>query len=246
MLALDEQLAVLADGSSLPVALVLAVLLGLRHATDPDHVAALASLVAGDERGSTRGAIGLGLAWGLGHGLTLCAVGGAFLLLGRDLPEVVRHAADVAIGFLIVVLSVRLLRRWRSGRFHVHEHVHASGLRHQHLHAHGHGAEHDHTHASLTRVGAFGIGLLHGLSGSAGVAVLLLTGVASSAVAVASLVLLAAGAAISMTAISAGFSLALVRSAGRRRLILHSQPALGFASLAIGVWYGLAGLAAIG
>lgn len=225
---------------------MLAVLLGLRHATDPDHVAALATLVAGDERESARGAIGLGLAWGLGHGLTLCAVGGTFLLLGRDLPDVVRHAADVAIGFLIVVLSVRLLRRWSSGRFHVHEHVHTGGVRHQHLHAHGHGTAHDHTHASLTRVGAFGIGLLHGASGSAGVAVLLLAAVASSTVAVASLVLLAAGAAISMTAISTGFGLALVRSLRPRRLILHSLPALGLASLAIGAWYGLAALEAIG
>lgn len=238
MLDLETQIAGFADGAAVPVALVLAVLLGLRHATDPDHLAALATLSAGTERRTSRGAGALGLAWGLGHGLTLSAFGAPLIFFGRGLPEAAREGAEAAIGVMIVVLSLRLLRQWRRGKLHLHEHEHEGRIRHVHIHAHAGAQNHRHEHAPRTRLRAFGIGLLHGLSGSAGATVLVLAAVESNVVALVSLILLAGGAALTMTVLSTGFGLVFVRPSALDRL----RPLLGTAGLSFGVWYGLAAL----
>jgi hypothetical protein len=90
-----------------------------------------------------------------------------------------------------------------------------------------------------TQVGAFGIGLVHGMGGSAGVGVLLLASIQSRALAVASLLLFAACTAISMTILSTGFGSILVSRPVRQTFAL-AAPALGTASLVFGVWYGVA------
>lgn len=87
MFGLDERLAAAADGASIWVVIVVAVLLGLRHATDPDHLAAVTTLVASGEERAARRARELGLAWGLGHAVTLFAFGLPIILLGTVLPE---------------------------------------------------------------------------------------------------------------------------------------------------------------
>ena len=93
------------------MALSVAVLLGLRHATDPDHLTAVSTLVLGDRHQGTRRAGALGLAWGLGHAATLFAFGLPVILVGRFLPEAVTGAAEMAIGVVIVALAARLLLR---------------------------------------------------------------------------------------------------------------------------------------
>ena len=159
MLGLDERLAALSHGGSLWIVLAVAVLLGLRHATDPDHLAAVTTLVAGGRERAARRACELGLAWGLGHATTLFAFGLPIVLLNDYVPERVQQGAETAVGLVIVYLAVRLLRRWRRGDFHFHAHPHAHGAR--------------------TRAGAFAIGLAHGMGGSAGVGVLLLASIQS-------------------------------------------------------------------
>ena len=173
MLGLDDRIAALSDGSSLWIVVVVAVLLGLRHASDPDHLAAVTTLLASGKERAARGAAELGLAWGLGHALTLIAFGLPVLLLNRYLPERVQQAAETAVALVIVYLAVRLLVRWRRGMFHVHPHEHG-GRRHSHVHAHGEERGHAHRHRTRTPLGAFAIGLVHGMGGSAGVSVLLL------------------------------------------------------------------------
>jgi hypothetical protein len=112
----------------------------------------------------------------------------------------------------------------------VHEH---DGGEHSHLHA-----RHDHAHAR-TRLSAFGIGLVHGIGGSAGVGVLLVASVESTPLAVASLALLAVFTAVSMTMLSTGFGATLV-ARPVRTAFAGVAPALGLASLAFGIWYGTA------
>jgi ABC-type nickel/cobalt efflux system permease component RcnA len=229
MFGLDDRLAAFADGGSIWIVLAVAVLLGLRHATDPDHIAAVSTLVANGRDRATRRAGELGLAWGLGHALTLFAFGLPILLLDSYLPERAQQAAETAIAVVIVYLAVRLLVRWRRGAFH--EHVHSHGdVDHSHVHV-GHG----HRHAR-GRLGAFGIGLVHGMGGSAGVGILLVASIESTALSVASLALLAVFTAVSMTLLSGGFGRALVT-----RPVAASfagvAPVLGTASLAFGVWY---------
>src|ERR671917_2294507 len=122
--------------STLWVVLLVSLLLSLRHASDPDHLAAVSTLIASEEREGVRKATFMGFSWGLGHGTTLVLVGLPLVLLGQYLPEKVGQAAEVAIGLIIVVLAVRLLARWHRGVFHAHAHSHESGETHHHLHSH--------------------------------------------------------------------------------------------------------------
>jgi high-affinity nickel permease len=217
MFGLDERIAASSHGAPIWIVLAVAVLLGLRHASDPDHLVAVTTLVTGGRERAARRAGELGLAWGLGHAATLLAFGLPIILLGSVLPQPVQRAAETAIGFLIVYLALRLLARWRSGELHFHGHA----------------------HGARTRRGAFAIGLVHGVGGSAGVGVLVLASVRSTGLAVMSLVLLAVFTAVSMTVVSSGFGWMLAARPDRASLPAVA-PALGGASLLFGVWYATA------
>ena len=221
MLGLDDHIAAFSDGTSIWIVLAVAILLGVRHATDPDHLAAVTTLVAGGRDRAARRAGELGLAWGLGHAVTLFAFGLPLLLLSAYLPERLQQTAETAVGAVIVYLAVRLLVRWRRGAFHVH-------------------GERTHVHLpARTRLGAFGIGLVHGMGGSAGVGVLIVASVHSTALAVVSLGVLAVFTAISMTMLSTGFGLTLV-TRPVRAAFGGVAPALGASSLLFGLWYATA------
>jgi cytochrome c biogenesis protein CcdA len=245
---LDDWIAGLGDGS-VAVALLLAFLLGLRHATDPDHLTAVSTLVMGDERGGRRAA-SLGLSWGVGHALTLVALGIPVVLFDDELPSGVQQAAEVAIGIVIVALAVRLLVRWRRGYFHLHEHSHGD-LRHAHPHPHRrhepHPIEHEHVHPEplgRTPLAAFGIGLVHGVGGSAGASILLVSAVPGETAGAVALAVLAIGTAVSMALLSWGLGRALSSRPLRRRLGF-AVPALGGASGLFGVWYALGALGTV-
>jgi ABC-type nickel/cobalt efflux system permease component RcnA len=239
-------------GGSVTMALFVAVLLGLRHATDPDHLTALSTLVLGeqDRRTGARTAGELGMFWGLGHATTLVAFGLPLILFKSSLPLGVQRAAEVAVGVLIVVLALRLLLRWRRGTLHSHPHEH-EGKTHAHPHVHEHpsGGAHPvtHRHGHAERVGrtplaAFGIGLVHGVGGSAGAGVLLVAAVPGHGAAILALLLFAVATAFSMAAVSAVFGSAIARGARGRR-IEALVPAFGAGSLLFGVWYAAAALA---
>jgi ABC-type nickel/cobalt efflux system permease component RcnA len=229
MFGLDDQIAAFSNGGSVWIVLAVAVLLGLRHATDPDHLAAVSTLVAGGRDRAARRAGELGLAWGLGHALTLFLFGLPILLLDSYLPERVQQGAETAIALVIAYLAMRLLVRWRRGEFHAHAHRHGGE---EHFHAH---RTHEHRHAR-SGLGAFGIGLVHGMGGSAGVGILLVASIESTSLAIVSLALLAIFTAVSMTVLSGGFGRTLVT-----RPVMASfaavAPLLGTMSLAFGVWY---------
>jgi ABC-type nickel/cobalt efflux system permease component RcnA len=238
MLGLDDFIASYSDGTGVWIVLLVAILLGLRHATDPDHIAAVTTLVAGSGERAARMAAGLGLAWGAGHAATLFAFGLPILLLDQYLPERVQQTAETVIAFVIAYLAVRLLVRWRRGAFHVHEHDH-EGATHSHLHGHVADPGHGHAHPQRSRLGAFGIGLVHGMGGSAGVGILLVAAIESTSLAVASLALLALFTGVSMTILSTGFG-ATLATRPMRAGFDWLAPALGVTSLALGLWYGTA------
>ena len=220
MLGLDDQIANLGSGEAFLVVGVVAILLGLRHATDPDHLTAVSTLVAGHRAGS-RGAGRLGLAWGLGHATTLFAFGLPIVLYRSYLPAAVQAAAETLIGVVIVALAIRLLLRWRESR---------RGT--------------THVHAARSPMQAYGIGLVHGVGGSAGVGVLLLASIPDHVEAVAALGLFAAFTAVSMALASTSFGWVLSRGAVQRSFV-SVAPALGALSLAFGVWYALGAVQAV-
>ncbi len=237
MFGLDDWIAGLSNGTSLALVVLIGVLLGLRHATDPDHLAAVGALIAGTRERTGRAAARFGVAWGLGHAVTLFLFGLPIVLFNAYLPARVQQGAETLVAVLIVYLAVRLLHRWRNGFFHVHEHEH-DGLRHQHLHDHG-STGHAHVHRARTPLGAFGIGLVHGIGGSAGVSVLLVATIESTALAVLALVILAVFTAVSMAMLTTGFGLTL-SSRPARSAFNGAAPVIGAASLAFGLWYAAA------
>jgi hypothetical protein len=218
---LDDKIASLSDGTTLLIVVVAAILLGLRHATDPDHLTAVTTLVAGKPGTTSRRAGVLGLAWGVGHATTLLAFGVPIVLYRAFLPAALQEAAEASVGIVIVALAASLLVRWHRGGF-------------------GHSVG-DHTRRARTPAQAFGVGLVHGMGGSAGVGVLLLASIGSHPLAIAALGLFAACTALSMATVSTGFGVALARaSAGRA--FGAAVPVLGVASFAFGVWYALGAL----
>jgi high-affinity nickel permease len=219
---LDDWIAGLSNGASIVVVVFVATLLGLRHATDPDHIAAVSALVASGRERAARSAARLGIWWGAGHAVTLVVFGIPILLAERYLPERVQQGAETAVAALIVFLAVRLLVRWRHGAFATHDD--------------GDGA---HRHAVRTGPGAFGIGLVHGMGGSAGVGVLLLAAIPSETLAVVSLLVLALFTAVSMTIVTTGFG-ATLGSRPVSGALVGALPAVGLMSLAFGIWYAAA------
>ena len=249
---LDQWILGLGSGG-LTLGFVVALLLGARHATDPDHLTAVSALILSDDRRGGRRAGMLGLFWGFGHATTLFLFGVPIIMFGAQLPDVVGRAAEFLIGIVTAFLAVRLLVRWRRGYFHSHQHRHGE-VRHTHPHVHehapraGHPAAHPHRHANgigRSPATAFGIGLMHGLGGSAGVGILLLASVADRVNAVAGLLLFAGATALSMALVSALVGYGLVRGPVAPQLE-RVVPAFGAASLLFGAWYAFSALGPVG
>lgn len=243
MEGIDHLISSLAGGG-IVMGLLVALLLGLRHATDPDHLTAVITLATGEDRNGTRDAGRLGFAWGIGHAITLLALGLPVVVFHAWLPGPIESLAETAIGVVIVALAVRLLVRWRRGYFHVHWHAHGD-LTHAHPHVHehrqadSHPQAHPHQHReALARAPrlAFGVGALHGAGGSAGVTILILAAIRGQAAAALALLVFASATAVSMAAVSAGFAWGMSRrsmAARSERLI----PAIGVTGLVFGlVW----------
>lgn len=232
MFGLDDWIASFSDEATLAVVVLVAIGLGLRHAADPDHLAAVSTLYASGRERTVRLAAGLGLAWGLGHGLTLFLFGLPIVLFKAYLPERVQQGAEMTIGLVIVFLAVLLLVRWRRGAFHAHVHEHGDGA---HMHVHSH--ERSEQVRTRSARSAFGIGLVHGMGGSAGVGILLVASIENHVYGVIALALLAAFTAVSMAMLSTGLGFGLARARMERL-----APVLGIASLAFGIWYALGAL----
>ena len=244
MAALDGWLEGFMHGpASLGVILLISALLGLRHASDPDHLAAVTTLIASEEDlDKIRKAGFMGLLWGAGHGTTLVLIGLPLVLFNRYLPEVVQQAAEALIGAIIILLAVRLLLRWRWGLFHVHHHSHG-GEPHRHVHSHAGEADeaHEHAHKRRTPLGAYGVGLIHGIGGSGGLTLLLLSTISDKAQAAGALLLFAAGTAVSMALLSTAFGLAIAGGPLGRNFE-RVAPVLGVLGVAFGAWYALGAL----
>ena len=149
--------------------LLLGFVIGLRHALEADHLAAVASLATRTR--SLRRALRLGALWGLGHSLTLLLVGGGLLLADRLVPARAAILLEGLVGLLLMVLGLDVICRAVRERVHFHRHRHGTL---EHFHAHSHAGEgshadsaNDHGHDQGLSGRAVLIGLLHGLAGSA-------------------------------------------------------------------------------
>ena len=210
--------------------LVLGFLLGMRHATDADHVVAIATIVSREH--SMAGSVLIGAAWGVGHTITVMAVGAAIIVFGVVIPPQLGLSMDFAVGIMLVLLGVLTLTGMGRavGAAHVHagvpgghaldlhEHPHAHGdYVHRHPHGHGPGAhghaEEDTPLARLDRSGLgrlalyewlrpFAVGFVHGLAGSAAVALMVLSIIREPMAALGYLLLFGFGTVVGMMLIT--------------------------------------------
>ncbi len=217
--------------------LALGFLLGLRHATDADHLAAVATLATRSR--SVAHTVLQGVAWGTGHTLTLMLFGGAVLVAGAVVPERAAHVLELAVGVMLVFLGADALYRLRRERVHFHAHRHAGGVAHFHAHSHrGEGAPHDparHEHPHGFPARALLVGMVHGMAGSAALVLLSLEALRSPAWGLVYIATFGLGSILGMAALSAAIAVPL-RLSSRRLTRAHDglSAAVGFATLLIG------------
>jgi hypothetical protein len=232
----DAWLTGLFEGAPILVALGIAFVLGLRHASDPDHLVAVTSLVA-SEQGDTRAAARLGAWWGVGHALTLVVIGLPLIAFKSELPGWLESAAEKGIGIVILLLALRVLVRWARGDFRAGRHEHANaGSSPGHRHLRRGDGEHGHIHVRSPQQ-AFGIGLLHGLAGTGAVVLLLIAALPTRLEAAAALAVFAPMSILSMAVITTGFAWVLTRPIVEPVYRTVLIPALGAFGLMFGLWY---------
>jgi len=254
--------------TSLAAILALGFFLGMRHATDPDHVIAISTIVA--RQRSVRSAALIGAVWGLGHTLTIMVVGGGIILLGWVIPARVGLSLELSVGLMLIVLGMMnltgVLQRIRetvraaagppgevytqAHEVHTHPHQHGDYV---HTHPHAHDPE-SHPHrpeetplARLDRrLGALGlyqlvrplvVGIVHGLAGSAAVALLVLTTIRNPGWSILYLLVFGIGTVVGMMLITAVIAVPFAYTERQSaRLNWGLRVASGALSLAFGLF----------
>jgi hypothetical protein len=216
----------------------LGFLLGMQHALEADHIAAVSSIAV--RRNGVADIVKHGLTWGFGHTLTLFAFAGAAIVLGRAIPEHFAQPIEAAVGIMLVGLGGHVLwRLWRD-RVHFHTHDHGDGMVHIHAHSHaGGGVAHSgaaHAHAHGFRWRTLLVGLMHGMAGSAALLVLAASQSSSPAMGLGYVALFGIGSMVGMGALSTMIAVPLAISArwlswANRGL----QGVVGVVTIAIGV-----------
>jgi ABC-type nickel/cobalt efflux system permease component RcnA len=218
--------------------LSLGFLLGLQHALEPDHIAAVSSIAA--RRSELRDIVKHGLTWGLGHTLTLFVFAGAALLAGQVISDTLSHRLETAVGLMLVGLGLQLLWRLWHDRVHFHRHRHDDGT--AHLHAHSHTGEQiphrraPHVHAHGFRWRTLLVGLMHGMAGSAALLVLAVAQAPSAPSGLLYIALFGIGSMLGMGALSTVIAVPIAISARGLTLANHVlQGAVALITIGIGI-----------
>lgn len=214
--------------------------MGMRHALEADHVAAVATLTSAET--SPRRAVYQGMAWGLGHSLTLLLFGGAVLYLERLVPDRVASLLEAGVGLMLIGLGLDVVRQLLRRRIHFHRHRHGGGIEHFHAHSHaGDPGRHDprhhhHVHPRHFPLRALLVGSMHGMAGSAALILLALDSVDSRWSGLGYIALFGLGSILGMAALSLAIAVPLRMSAQRFTWLHHAVQGLaGTAALALGL-----------
>jgi high-affinity nickel permease len=216
--------------------LVLGFVLGLRHALDGDHVAAVATFTT-EERNLWRSSL-IGAYWGVGHSVALLVFGSLIVALRLEVSPRVSQTLEFAVGVMLILLGANALRKLpRSTAVHAHAHEH-DGSSHSHLHVHLGDAGHTHQHRMLRVAGKpFLVGIVHGLAGTAAVLLLVVGAIPSALLALGVLLIFGVGTIGGMMAMSVLMSVPLAFAAGRVRTVERLlRFTAGAFSLAFGVF----------
>lgn len=215
--------------------LLIGFFIGMRHALESDHVAAIASLATGSS--SVKQTAWQGAVWGLGHTLTLFIFGSIVLLADSVIPEQFAAFLEFIVGLMLIGLGTDVLWRLYKKRIHFHIHKHNSI---QHFHAHSHSGEdnhkkskHEHEHCFPKR--ALYIGLMHGMAGSASLIVLTLQTVQATAIGMLYILLFGVGSIIGMATLSVVIAIPLRYSSNELTWLYNSlQAIVGVSTILLG------------
>jgi len=221
---------------SIVAVLAIGGLLGLRHAFEPDHLAAVSTLATRPGGRRLWSAARLGLIWGLGHTVTVGAVALLIIAVGIQLPAGLWPAAELLVAGLLILLGAMVIWRYARGRWHMHAHAHSPAAPHFHLHSHAADPSHGHAHAAVDARRSLGFGVAHGLAGSGAIAALLVAAVPETMSRLVYFAAFSAGTIVGMLGVSLTLSV-LVRFAAERgarwATYLHVGAAVG--SVVVGV-----------
>jgi sulfite exporter TauE/SafE len=212
----------------------LGFILGLRHALDSDHLAAVSTVLA--ERPSWRASGLVGLSWGVGHTAVLLFVGAIVLVLRVPIPEPLAIAAEGIVGVMLIVLGGLLGLKLIRERWHLHHHHH-DGQHHVHLHSHRQSEDHGHTHWWRESLRPLCIGMAHGLAGSAALLLLVVASAESVTDGLLYIAVFGCGSILGMMLIGVALSVPLAWSLRLGRpLFLAVQGLASAGSIALGCW----------
>lgn|ERR1700733_6491839 len=238
--------------------IALGFFLGMRHATDPDHVIAVTTIVSRQQ--SIRHAALIGILWGVGHTITILAVGSAIILFGIVIPPRLGLSMELSVGLMLILLGILNLSgimRWITETFtpqHLERHLHSHGIGNSAFsHSHSRASEkHDHVAVdpqerwldrTFGRLGIYqvvrplAVGLVHGLAGSAAVALLVLTTIRVPSLAVLYLLVFGVGTIAGMMLITTAIAVPFKYSKKRFARLNHSLGVVsGIISVAFGVF----------
>lgn len=222
-------------GSALFVS-ALGLVLGMRHSTDADHIVALSTIVS--KQRSIKSATLIGCVWGVGHTITIFAVGSLIILLGVHIPTRLGLAMEFSVALMLVLLGLLnltgLTKRWTERLTPAHTHV----LPHEHSLS-----SRSRLRSSIRDIGTYHwtrplvVGLVHGLAGSAAVALLVLSTIRSPLWAIAYLLIFGLGTIVGMMLMTTAVAVPLTMSTRRfTRLNDHLAVASGLVSVCFGAF----------
>ncbi len=215
----------------------LGLILGLRHALDPDHIAAVSTIVS--ESRSVRRSSLVGAIWGLGHTMSLLIAGVLVIALKVQISDRVALWMEFAVALMLILLGLKaMLKPLRGWRIHVHQHAHG-GSSHSHVHLHRPSEEHVHQHRHLIRSGArpFLVGMVHGMAGSAALMILVLATIPSAVAALIYIAVFGLGSVGGMLIMSSLISLPFILTRQRFKVLSEGlQVAVGLFSLGFGLF----------
>lgn len=234
---MEEQLAEL----GLFAALVLGIVLGLRHALDPDHVVAVSTIV-GEYRNPLR-SFWVGISWGLGHTTTLFLAGIVIITLRLTIPERLALFLEFGVGIMLVGLGIQVIYSFQKKKVHQHAHGHEEDA-HTHFHSHAENPAHSPEHHGVKGVGkpffrkkSYFIGTIQGLAGSAALTLLVLASIDSPLAGIGYILLFGLGSVLSMGVMTILISMPIIFSANRLpNLNRFIQPGVGVLSILFGVF----------
>lgn len=225
--------------------LLLGFLIGMRHALEADHVAAVATLTT--RAATVKQAVKLGSIWGIGHTLTLFLFGSVVLLTDLFIPETMAKWLEFGVGIMLILLGLDVLRRLIKERIHYHVHQHkiehtTEEQRHFHAHSHANKAHqkikqssHEHQHPDTLSYRALFVGVLHGMAGSAALILLTLETIHSPLQGILYITLFGIGSVTGMAALSYIISIPL-RASATGMTWMHNglQLVIGTATVVLG------------